>query len=170
MIDVQDSQKMTIKHGMGWLAIVTTLCMMLPGVAVMIGAFYLGQYDETAKPGASYALFGLGLFTFLIGTCTTFWRMKIVIDLEQQSVTSGWSVLGYGPTTTDPLDCFEEITVSRTYVRANHRSYRRDKVHLSGQKDGMPIEVYLTEYSSRSKALKKAREVAEFVGLPVAKN
>ena len=159
-----DAERFVIKHSAGWWMIVTVLFFLLPGIALMVGAPFLRPHISANQVGAIYAFFGLGLFMALFGVVLTFGRLVIVIDREQGTVANGYGIFGYSKFTVRPLDAFDAVCVSSGQVRSQHARYTRYRVHLVGPE----VRVYLTEFTYQEQALSKAREVADFAGLPVA--
>jgi hypothetical protein len=150
---------MTFRHRIGWLAL-AVLPMLLGGLFAIGMGFHI-EFLSTGsyKPGAGWALMSLGLFVAAISLALITFVWDVFIDRASSVVKRRFGCLGIVKEHAFPLADFQCVRVFWVTVRG----FRRYHVQLAGPVD----RVYLTEYSDPQQATKKAREVGNYLGLPV---
>src|SRR5262245_28994017 len=123
---------MTFTHGGGWLAGVSFVAFLLPGVAVVVAAVMFAITDPTIPVGGVCAMGGLGLGMVLLGVALSFGRLEKVIDRRRLLVTDRWQVLWLSRTKDHPLLSFTAVGLSEGSVSSENASYPRYRIRLVG--------------------------------------
>jgi len=116
---MSDKKRFEIKQGFGFSAVKRSFLAFLVG-AVLITMYFVNDV-KSGDLEPAYLLWVAGFF-MLIGFMALFFRRRIVIDKEQQSIKSCWSILFYQSEANYPMEYLVGL-----YLQIGHKPKMHDE-------------------------------------------